>query len=1422
MKKYGRHYLRRGLSVLLAVVMTCAAAQSLVYAVELAENDTVTPGWNEGAAHARYTTSGELQLTFPVVKDRENVLYYADFYDLDSNTRNVALNTDPVQLNTTRTYADGEATELERASLDPKYLADTYGIDFSHRISIAITAVDADNWRSEPIETRIGQSLDIPMANSSPDKNDDYVLLADFDHQVGNDNMLTGEITTNSVNSQPSWYYNGVGSAELNSGALNIDGVFDNEGLAYQTPGFDNSYAFRAYVNGSSRVTDPGQYETLDIQYNQQHYMFRGAEDLWIWVDTSYVNFDEFAVRVKYSDRTGTLKIRDNKDGIKGTPAVAYSKDSYSTVGYAMRHSGSQIPVYYVNEAGLWDTMYTNEQGYLEDFGHYRGFLRVPVEYLENDNPDESKYITIDQERPYNYNIRLYYMWAATQCDDEETFTAKEAFEGIESTGQYSFDYYIDGPLGSSRSGTFTLSSNELERYYGEGLSVTPIEDIISVGIQYRGLSEDSLNKPFYIDHIGFSGANMTTNTTPSGALVEQDVSQSLDSFQMVPNDEDAVALLIDQYLPSPANVTVADLSVVEDLEDICGQLGIAYPSELQTARSAINNLLAGSANLVEYVANQLESENVDSNLAVTLYRIYNGFTLGEIQTLGVTNEAKLIDAYNDASSDIWFPSALDNMGWVTFNEMEEGYTLGQTALHQYDDNHTASDYQAYDSNAGGSAYYYSYGHMLTWDDAAVNNYSWIINLTHAYENSRNLVAYSRYNYGADNTADAANNNKRFGYGITTVGQNGFENSQSVDTDIYRSIEAASDPANSEAYRISLTANGQEEPQYGWNAIKGINAEGAQYLAFYADFSEMQDLSELWATIRTGPDATQSSPTESLSSTGGAIRSSQDHRGSIQFLDYENPNTGWEDTTPSALNGRRGIVRIPLEWFASLDWLSDNARGNSFTLSDVRQIKIFVRGTANNPNAAGSTFSLDMFGFMTDTKQGVFSQSLKEQYSEPLNVPVPHENAYDHFIEHMKELFTPATDINNNSIQLFNRDAKTETEESIYDALLDAYYTLTPSDKEKADSELASYTSYHFASVDHLKLFVINYDTWGNLGAGMLAQNATKAVDCRTDVETAFNANTQVLNTGDIDAILDAYDKYPDYYKYAVQTYWPDRNLHAVYPNYNPEAFVDNGSQPGSTVNNPVEFVLNEAGDIYTATVTIPYVGATSTDNPLNFELPENKKVTLTTAGNVEILADINAVNLAVVNGKDASLQLTLTVPFDSIQHGGVYNGSFTVGVNMAPDLSTGQLSNGENGTNAVQDAGKYRQEFPVYLKLTSEAKFTVTIPADTTVDWGANETVMSRYAVEDDLFLPKGASLTLDITSGESNDFEMVNGDKAIAYTLMNDQEQFQTITDVKEPNEYNLSVNVDDDQWTQGGLASGTYTDNLTFTVKYVEATA
>ena len=399
-------YSKRCLAVLLAILMLLAAAQP-VSLVAAAAGDDPDPQFGEGAARARYTTSGTLEISFPEAQAiAGGISYYADFYDLDRGypQRETPI-VSAVELSGARTMAGESALIFSELSAEQ---IKAYGLNMSHRISVAITAVDADGWRSQPIEALVGDSLDVPAAGASPTGSDRYTSVSRFEDAY---NAAREDGGTHDSGAKFWEYNNGNGTA-----AMNIDGVYDGNKNAYQTPGFDNSQAFRFYMNGNERSAD--SYERFDVMYNQDHYQFKNAEELWIWVDTSYVSFEEFALQVRYMDYTGTLRIDSGDFSVeKNWITHAYSKDVYSTVGYA-KQNHEAVPVYYQNADGLWDTMYTNTDGYLEDFGHYRGFLRVPIDKLWNEDASSS-YKQLTTEHPYSYEISVWEGWGGVAFEHE-------------------------------------------------------------------------------------------------------------------------------------------------------------------------------------------------------------------------------------------------------------------------------------------------------------------------------------------------------------------------------------------------------------------------------------------------------------------------------------------------------------------------------------------------------------------------------------------------------------------------------------------------------------------------------------------------------------------------------------------------------------------------------------------------------------------------------------------------------------------------------------------------------------------------------------------------------------------------------------------------------------------------------------------
>ena len=94
------------------------------------------------------------------------------------------------------------------------------------------------------------------------------------------------------------------------------------------------------------------------------------------------------------------------------------------------------------------------------------------------------------------------------------------------------------------------------------------------------------MNKPFYIDQIGFSGKNLETNDPGSSIATLQ----TLDTYHMVPSDQEAVEKLVNQHIPDVEAVNVADAGIIEDLEAICAELSatVTLPEKLNVPEALV------------------------------------------------------------------------------------------------------------------------------------------------------------------------------------------------------------------------------------------------------------------------------------------------------------------------------------------------------------------------------------------------------------------------------------------------------------------------------------------------------------------------------------------------------------------------------------------------------------------------------------------------------------------------------------------------------------------------------------------------------------------------------------------------------------------------------------------------------------------
>ena len=792
-------------------------------------------------------------------------------------------------------------------------------------------------------------------------------------------------------------------------------------------------------------------------------------------------------------------------------------------------------------------------------------------------------------------------------------------------------------------------------------------------------------------------------------------------------------------------------------------------------ARAKLDQLLSNAGDdLPEYLTKAVEAlgDNSSAEAIQPLYELYLTFTIDQLSQLGAKAEKTLLEAYNQAIKKTCFPDALASESFTPFNTFEQSdhYNIGDKSYHLYENTAANSSSQRKESpNFGDSAV------KLSW------------------ESTRNLTSYSM---DGDNT-----DGYRFGFGSTAIGGNGFMGSQSLDTRLNRRVTS-----NGERFRITFPYAGQNGVG-SWDELLSCSIQGATDLMFYVDFSDVTTVRKFWVSLVGDNGRTYSHDYRS-----GAL--------TYQRLDMSSENPAWQSVTVqeseaddgcimNEIKGFKGFIKIPLNTFYAGATDNNNPSGDLQLATDgtvrIKQIRLQYTSTEDGSSQnVSSHLVFDMFGFV-----GAASEtSFKDQYYKPIETKnfTVHGDAQ----ELIDGLYADAIDLDGVTplklLDSSNMDNITKA--------LQAYYSL--SIEEKGKITFPSYkgtdanTKASLADILAVKANTETRKLNGEQVTGKLATYVEDAGDQRTTVQKAFGGASE-LEGNDISLIegaLDTYDSYPAKYQYTRPTYWADRNLNAVYPNYQA---TEVGSQWQSTT--PHSLILNENGDAYTLTLQLPYVGTSDGtgflfefDGTVELKLDENTKVTATVQG-----------EKVVHNGADQKLILTLTVAEADVKTLGTYTGSLEIGVNIPPDL---QNSEGINQSNpqAVDAPEQYRKTYQIPLQLICKEEWSITIPADANIDWNKTEYVMGDLAAPT-LNIPSTARVDVKIKQSE-NDYVLKGSMADLKYTLTKNgakwvdgsAHSFRKGDSTSVP----LAVQINQEEFDTAPY--DTYSDVLTFEAEYV----
>ncbi len=123
-----------------------------------------------------------------------------------------------------------------------------------------------------------------------------------------------------------------------------------------------------------------------------------------------------------------------------------------------------------------------------------------------------------------------------------------------------------------------------------------------------------------------------------------------------------------------------------------------------------------------------------------------------------------------------------------------------------------------------------------------------------------------------------------------------------------------------------------------------------------------------------------------------------------------------------------------------------------------------------------------------------------------------------------------------------------------------------------------------------------------------------------------------------------------------------------------------------------------------------------------------------------------------------------------------------------------------------------------IYTVTTDDDEtYTVTIPADTAITWGATSTALKGYSVES--HLTEGKYLTISVT-GTNKMVLSTDENETLAYTLEGDTSYTATGPVINPAADLTLKVNITDDDWDNAIV--GEYRDTLTFSVTVNETTS
>lgn len=555
-------------------------------------------------------TLGDAGVEAKAYETKEIAAYVLQLYDLGSKLEAYEIDNNPLSITVDKNgaasgYAAGTITAVFPKDKVAEWIAskatkDAQGIDLTNRrYSVTITAVDKDGWLSQEMYAYVS---DVPIFSLADEEMAPMTANQNaMREMVRFESKATG--TSDEVYSS-----SGDGSKVLDrvesGGTIETKGKVDQTGVR-DPNGTTDTGAYRILIKGTP--TAGGQ--SFDTAWSRETWSYSGAEEVWFWFDLSQVDMKGISFRLRTNEKQWTDRGGESYDGTALTQVYEASNYAdkygtvYSTVGAV---TGGKTPYVYVQqEDGSWQKVVMTN-GTI-DLAHFKGYVRVPMEFfcsetatsVQLSNQDmalKQNLATNSNQQPAKDFMNAQYLKdsggnltevqvdpAGTNIEDALLIQRRGIYSqkyktGLWSTKTWNMTYMKTGII-SSDSGsdaTFISDGNMLAIRANSDLNsidyantatvntstlqienrekgLKAIDDVMSAGFAYTGITEGSVDKSVYIDNVlfyrttGKYDSNSIDGSTKEGFSVDTYYNQKY-------YIREAIFDAIDKYISSTPN----------------------------------------------------------------------------------------------------------------------------------------------------------------------------------------------------------------------------------------------------------------------------------------------------------------------------------------------------------------------------------------------------------------------------------------------------------------------------------------------------------------------------------------------------------------------------------------------------------------------------------------------------------------------------------------------------------------------------------------------------------------------------------------------------------------------------------------------------------------------------------------------------